>query len=101
MFTFTSCLQSHNTAINSVIVMMDSRRIISADRDGNINVWLADSGIILQSIQGPHKCLSVTNNMKFAVSFLPLHNLICQRTLLRKIHSFIHSFRYARMATQI
>lgn len=47
---------------------MDSRRIISADRDGLLCVWLADSGTLLQTVQGPHKSLAVTNNMKFAVS---------------------------------
>lgn len=49
--------------------MMDSRRIISADRDGLLCVWLAESATLLQTIQGPHKCLAVTNNMKFAVSY--------------------------------
>lgn len=48
--------------------MMDSRRIISADRDGLLCVWLVESSTLLQTIQGPHKCLAVTNNMKFAVS---------------------------------
>lgn len=47
---------------------MDSRRIISADKDGLLCVWLADSATLLQTIQGPHKSLAVTNNMKFAVS---------------------------------
>lgn len=48
--------------------MMDSRRVISADRDGLLCVWMADSSTLLQTIQGPHKSLAVTNNMKFAVS---------------------------------
>lgn len=47
--------------------MMDSRRIISADRDGLLCVWLAESGTMLQTIQGPYKSLAATNNMKFAV----------------------------------
>lgn len=50
--------------------MMDSRRIISADRDGLICVWLAETGTLLQTIQGPYKSLAATNNMKFAVSVL-------------------------------
>lgn len=49
--------------------MMDSRRVISADRDSLLCVWLAESATLLQTIQGPYKYLSVTNNMKFAVSF--------------------------------
>ena len=60
--------QGHNAIVNCVVVMMDSRRIISADRDGLLCVWLADSSTLLQTIQGPYKSLAVTNNMKFAVS---------------------------------
>lgn len=59
--------KSHNAGIHCIKYMMDSRRIVSADRDGYSHVWLADSGIILQSIQGPYKCLEITNNMKFVV----------------------------------
>lgn len=47
---------------------MDSRRIISADRDGSIHVWLVESGTMLQTLQAPHKHLLATNNMKFAVN---------------------------------
>ncbi|XP_055622084.1 protein qui-1 isoform X3 [Toxorhynchites rutilus septentrionalis] len=63
----TVTFRGHNTFITSIIFMMDSRRIISADRDSCLYVWMADSGTILQSVQGPFKCLAVTNNMKFAV----------------------------------
>ncbi|XP_049297951.1 protein qui-1 isoform X1 [Anopheles funestus] len=63
----TATFKGHNTSITSVTFMMDARRIISADRDGFLYVWISDSGMILQNVQGPHKCLSVTNNMKFAV----------------------------------
>lgn len=59
--------QGHNAAVSCVVVMMDSRRVISADRDGLLCVWMADSATLLQTIQGPHKSLAVTNNMKFAV----------------------------------
>lgn len=59
--------QGHNAAIHCVTVMMDSRRIISADQDGLLCVWLAESGTMLQTIQGPYKSLAATNNMKFAV----------------------------------
>lgn len=48
--------------------MMDSRRIISGDRDGLLCVWLAESGTMLQTLQGPYKSLAATNNMKFAVN---------------------------------
>lgn len=53
--------------------MMDSRRVVSADCDGLLSVWLADSGTLLQTVQGPHKHLAVTNNMKFAVSDFIIH----------------------------
>ncbi|XP_055320250.1 protein qui-1 isoform X3 [Sitodiplosis mosellana] len=59
--------KGHNAAIQCVTVMMDSRRIISADRDGLLCVWLAETGTLLQTIQGPYKSLAATNNMKFAV----------------------------------
>lgn len=60
--------KAHNAAITCLTVMMDSRRIVTSDREGISHVWLAETGTILQTIQGPHKCLAVTNNMKFAVS---------------------------------
>lgn len=60
--------KAHNAPISCMAVMMDSRRIVSSDREGFSYVWLADNGTILQTIQGPHKYLAVTNNMKFAVS---------------------------------
>ncbi|XP_037046627.1 uncharacterized protein LOC119081650 [Bradysia coprophila] len=59
--------KGHNAAVSCVVVMMDSRRVISADRDGLLCVWMADSATLLQTIQGPHKSIAVTNNMKFAV----------------------------------
>lgn len=62
--------KAHNAAITCLTVMMDSRRVVTSDRDGYSHVWLADSGTILQTVQGPHKCLAVTNNMKFAVIVL-------------------------------
>ncbi|XP_053677511.1 protein qui-1 [Anopheles nili] len=65
--TVTATFKGHCTSVTSVTFMMDARRIISADRDGLLHVWISDSGMVLQSVQGPHKCLSVTNNMKFAV----------------------------------
>lgn len=47
--------------------MMDSSRIISSDRNGHLYVWLADNGSLIQSYNGPSKCLAVTNNMKYYV----------------------------------
>ncbi|XP_055839533.1 protein qui-1 isoform X2 [Episyrphus balteatus] len=60
--------KGHNTTITSVVVLMDSRRVISSDREGFLYVWLAEAATLLQTIQGPYKTLAVTNNMKFAVS---------------------------------
>jgi NACHT domain- and WD repeat-containing protein len=60
--------KAHNAAISCLTFMMDSRRIVTSDREGYSHVWLAENGTILQTIQGPHKYLAVTNNMKFAVS---------------------------------
>lgn len=48
---------------------MDSSRIISSDRNGSLNVWLADNGSLTQSSSGLSKCLAVTNNMKYTVSY--------------------------------
>ncbi|XP_059616881.1 protein qui-1 isoform X2 [Phlebotomus argentipes] len=59
--------KGHGATIHAVVAMMDSRRVLSADRDGVLHVWVADSAAILQTVQGPHKQLAVTNNMKFAV----------------------------------
>lgn len=74
--------------------MMDSRRIISADRDGLLCVWLAESGTLLQTIQGPYKSLAATNNMKFAVMHthtLTFYSLILMESILMKndIHTHI------------
>lgn len=70
--------KAHNAAITCLTVMMDSRRIVTSDRDGYSHVWLAETGTILQTVQGPHKCLAVTNNMKFAVSplMIELHERV-------------------------
>lgn len=65
--SIVTTFKGHNTFVTSVTFLMDSRRIISADRESCLFVWMADSGTILQSVQGPFKCLAVTNNMKFAV----------------------------------
>lgn len=74
----TTTFKGHTAPIHCLMFMMDSRRIVSADKDGVSHVWLSDSGIILQSIQGPYKSLAITNNMKFAVkkfSLQPFLNL--------------------------
>lgn len=77
-------LKGHNATVNSVTVLMDSRRIISADRDGLLCVWLADSATLLQTIQGPYKSLAATNNMKFAVS-----NLVSNKNIKKKSRNII------------
>jgi NACHT domain- and WD repeat-containing protein len=76
--------KAHNAAISCLTVMMDSRRIVTSDREGCTHVWLADSGTILQTIQGPYKFLAVTNNMKFAVSsrFMSKRSKVDDRHLL-------------------
>lgn len=51
-----------------VQVMLDSRRVISCDRLGNISIWLADDATHLQTLSGSAgKCLAVSSNMKYAV----------------------------------
>lgn len=60
--------QGHNASVSCVVVLMDSRRIISTDRDSMMYVWLTEGGNLLQTIQGPYRFLAATNNMKFAVS---------------------------------
>lgn len=68
MGVIITTFKGHAAPVSSLVVMMDSRRVVSADRDGLLCVWMADaSNLLLQTIQGPHKCLAVTNNMKFAV----------------------------------
>lgn len=67
---YVTHVQGHSFPITSVVVMMDSRRVISADRDSLLCVWLSDSGTLLQTVQAPYKSLAVTNNMKYAVSVL-------------------------------
>lgn len=46
---------------------MDSRRVISSDKESVVHVWLAENATLLQTIQAPYKYLASTNNMKFAV----------------------------------
>ncbi|XP_034650904.1 uncharacterized protein LOC117890259 isoform X2 [Drosophila subobscura] len=60
--------KGHAAPVVKVVVLMDSLRVISTDRDSLLLVWMADSGNLLQTIQGPYKSLVVTNNMRFAAS---------------------------------
>lgn len=91
-----SFLKGHNAAIQCVTIMMDSRRIISADQDGLLCVWLAESGALLQTIQGPYKSLTATNNMKFAVSKRFHYDSFSCQILILGIHPqyFFSSFVY-------
>lgn len=61
------CFQSHNATITCAVFLMDSRRVISSDKDGVVHVWLTENASLLQTIQAPYKHLASTNNMKFAV----------------------------------
>lgn len=67
MATSSFSFKGHTAAIHCAVIMMDSRRIVSIDTTGIAYVWMADTGTVLQTIQGPYKQLSVTNNMKFAI----------------------------------
>lgn len=60
--------KSHTAPVMQLVVLMDSLRVISSDRESMLLVWMADSGNVLQTIQGPYKSLGATNNMRFAVS---------------------------------
>lgn len=60
--------KSHSAPVMQLVVLMDSLRVISSDRESMLLVWMADSGNVLQTIQGPYKSLGATNNMRFAVS---------------------------------
>ncbi|XP_033234767.1 NACHT domain- and WD repeat-containing protein 1 isoform X1 [Drosophila pseudoobscura] len=60
--------KGHAAPVIKVVVLMDSLRVISTDRDSLLLVWMASSGNLLQTIQGPYKSLVVTNNMRFAAS---------------------------------
>lgn len=67
MATSSVSFKGHASTIYCAVIMMDSRRIVSTDIQGVAFVWMADSGTVLQTIQGPYKQLNVTNNMKFAI----------------------------------
>ncbi|XP_017838402.1 NACHT domain- and WD repeat-containing protein 1 isoform X2 [Drosophila busckii] len=60
--------KAHAAPVVQLVVLMDSLRVLSSDRDSMLLVWMADSGNLLQTIQGPYKSLAVTNNMRFAIS---------------------------------
>ncbi|EDW02743.1 uncharacterized protein LOC6560627 isoform X2 [Drosophila grimshawi] len=60
--------KGHTAPVMQLVVLMDSLRVISTDRESNMLVWMADSGNVLQTIQGPYKSLAATNNMRFAIS---------------------------------
>jgi hypothetical protein len=60
-------IQGHQATVTAVAAMLDSRRVVSSDRQGVLAVWLADNATLLHSCIGPGMCLAVTNNMKYAV----------------------------------
>jgi len=64
---FYDIMQGHQATVTAVAVMLDSRRVVSSDRQGVLAVWLADNATLLHSCIGPGMCLAVTNSMKYAV----------------------------------
>ena len=64
---FYDIMQGHQATVTAVAVMLDSRRVVSSDRQGVLAVWVADNATLLHSCIGPGMCLAVTNNMKYAV----------------------------------
>lgn len=66
-FCFYGIMQGHQATVTAVAIMLDSRRVVSSDRQGVLAVWLADNATLLHSCIGPGMCLAVTNNMKYAV----------------------------------
>lgn len=66
-FYFYDIMQGHQATVTAVAVMLDSRRVLSSDRQGVLAVWLADNATLLHSCIGPGMCLAVTNSMKYAV----------------------------------
>lgn len=49
-------------------VLSDSRRVVSADRQGVFTVWLADNATLLHSALGPTTYMAISYDMKFVVS---------------------------------
>ncbi|XP_049840536.1 protein qui-1 [Schistocerca gregaria] len=62
-----SVFKGHQATITAVTAMMDSRRVVTADRQGILAVWLADNATLLHSCGGPSQCLAITNSMKYVV----------------------------------
>ncbi|XP_049942860.1 protein qui-1 [Schistocerca serialis cubense] len=62
-----SVFKGHQATITAVAAMMDSRRVVTADRQGILAVWLADNATLLHSCGGPSQCLAITNSMKYVV----------------------------------
>lgn len=59
--------QEHDSEITAVKVASDSRKVLSADRNGFLKLWLADNGAVVLSCRGPTSFLDITTNIKFAV----------------------------------
>lgn len=51
-----------------VVVMFDSRRVLSSERSGNIAIWLADDATPLSTVTGSYgKSAIVSSIMNYAV----------------------------------
>ncbi|XP_011298627.1 NACHT and WD repeat domain-containing protein 1 [Fopius arisanus] len=57
----------HQAPVTSVIAMLDGQRVVSSDRSGAIRVWAADTGILIQSVCGPGRCIAVTPDMRYTI----------------------------------
>lgn len=60
----------HQSPVLAVIAMLDGRRVVSSDRGGNIRVWAADTGTMIQSVCGPGRCFAVTHDMRYLFRFI-------------------------------
>ncbi|XP_063982402.1 protein qui-1 [Diachasmimorpha longicaudata] len=57
----------HQAPVTSVIAMLDGQRVVSSDRSGVIRVWAADTGVLIQSVCGPGRCIAVTPDMRYTI----------------------------------
>ncbi|XP_015122932.1 NACHT domain- and WD repeat-containing protein 1 [Diachasma alloeum] len=57
----------HQAPVTSVIAMLDGQRVVSSDRSGAIRVWAADTGILIQSVCGPGRCIAVSPDMRYTI----------------------------------
>nr|XP_014277406.2 NACHT domain- and WD repeat-containing protein 1 [Halyomorpha halys] len=63
-----STFKGHQATVTAVSVLSDSRRVVSADRQGVFTVWLADNATLLHSALGPTTYMAISYDMKYVVS---------------------------------